>query len=208
MKTLKSVIPFFGALFILFFSQVVVAQKSGDSNAIPYPLAEWKGVQGKTLADSKPDFIGQPKAPEGAPNVLIIMLDDGGYSSATSYGGVMRTPTFDRMGDEGIRYTHMSVAAVCSPTRGSLLTGYNIHQIGTGIISEFATGYPGYNSQIDYSTPSIAKILTDNGYATAAFGKWHNTPMEEASPVGPFKSWLALGLTVIKGSLASGTFFK
>jgi arylsulfatase A-like enzyme len=83
----------------------------------------------------------------------------------------------------------MSVAAVCSPTRGSLLTGYNIHQIGTGIISEFATGYPGYNSQIDYSTPSIAKILTDNGYATAAFGKWHNTPMEEASPAGPFESW-------------------
>jgi arylsulfatase A-like enzyme len=117
------------------------------------------------------------------------MLDDAGYSSATSYGGVMRTPTFDRLGDEGIRYTHMSVAAVCSPTRGSLLTGYNIHQIGTGIISEFATGYPGYNSQIDYSTPSIAKILTDNGYATAAFGKWHNTPMEEASPAGPFESW-------------------
>jgi arylsulfatase A-like enzyme len=83
----------------------------------------------------------------------------------------------------------MTVAAVCSPTRGSLLTGYNIHQIGTGIISEFATGYPGYNSQIDYSTPSIAKILTDNGYATAAFGKWHNTPMEEASPAGPFESW-------------------
>jgi hypothetical protein len=107
----------------------------------------------------------------------------------SSFGGVMKTPTFDRIGDEGIRYTHMSVAAVCSPTRGSLLTGYNIHQIGTGIISEFATGYPGYNSQIDYTTPSIAKILTDNGYATAAFGKWHNTPMEEASPAGPFESW-------------------
>jgi arylsulfatase A-like enzyme len=160
-----------------------------EKNAIPYPNAEWKGVQGKTLADSKPDFIGQPEAPEGAPNVLVIMLDDAGYSSATSFGGVMRTPSFDRIGDEGIRYTHMSVAAVCSPTRGSLLTGYNIHQIGTGIISEFATGYPGYNSQIDYTTPSIAKILTENGYATAAFGKWHNTPMEEASPAGPFESW-------------------
>jgi arylsulfatase A-like enzyme len=117
------------------------------------------------------------------------MLDDAGYSNATSFGGVMKTPTLDRIGDEGIRYTHMSVAAVCSPTRGSLLTGYNIHQIGTGIISEMATGYPGYNSQIDYTTPSIAKILTDNGYATAAFGKWHNTPMEEASPAGPFESW-------------------
>jgi arylsulfatase A-like enzyme len=87
------------------------------------------------------------------PNVLVVMLDDAGYSNASSFGGVMKTPTFDRIGDEGIRYTHMSVAAVCSPTRGSLLTGYNIHQIGTGIISEFATGYPGYNSQIDYTTP-------------------------------------------------------
>ena len=97
------------------------AQKEG--NAIPYPMPEWKGVQGKTLADSKPDFIGQPKAPKDAPNVLIVMLDDAGYSNATSFGGVMKTPTFDRIGDEGIRYTHMSVAAVCSPTRGSLLTG-------------------------------------------------------------------------------------
>jgi arylsulfatase len=189
MKSLKTVILFLSIFAIAFCGQVAAAQKSGDGNAIPYPLEEWKGVQGKTLADSKPDFIGQKKAPKDAPNVLVIMLDDAGYSNATSYGGVMRTPTFDRLGDQGIRYTHMSVAAVCSPTRGSLLTGYNIHQIGTGIISEFATGYPGYNSQIDYSTPSIAKILTDNGYATAAFGKWHNTPMEEASPAGPFESW-------------------
>ena len=82
-------------------------QKEG--NAIPYPLPEWKGVQGKTLADSKPDFIGQPKAPKDAPNVLIVMLDDAGYSNATSFGGVMKTPTLDRIGDEGIRYTHMSV---------------------------------------------------------------------------------------------------
>jgi arylsulfatase len=160
-----------------------------SKNSIPYLLDKWEGVQGKTLADSKPDFIGQPQAPEGAPNVLVIMLDDAGYSNASSFGGVMKTPTFDRIGDEGIRYTHMSVAAVCSPTRASLLTGYNVHQVGTGIISEFATGYPGYNSQIDYTTPSIAKILTENGYATAAFGKWHNTPMEEASPAGPFESW-------------------
>jgi arylsulfatase A-like enzyme len=189
MKSLKTVISFLGIFSIVFCSQVAVAQKSGEGNAIPYPLEKWKGVQGKTLADSKPYFVGPHKAPKEAPNVLIIMLDDAGYSSATSYGGVMRTPTFDRIGDEGLRYTHMSVAAVCSPTRGSLLTGYNIHQIGTGIISEFASGYPGYNSQIDYSTPSIAKILTDNGYATAAFGKWHNTPMEEASPAGPFASW-------------------
>jgi arylsulfatase len=164
-------------------------EPDANKNAIPYPLEEWQGVAGAVLSESTPYFVGPVRAPEGAPNVLVIMLDDAGYSNAGSFGGAIRTPTFDKIGDEGIRYTHMSVAAVCSPTRGSLLTGYNIHTIGTGIISEFATGYPGYNSQMDFTTPSIAKILTDNGYATAAFGKWHNTPMEEASPVGPFHAW-------------------
>ena len=179
-------------LFIALISLITFAQgqeKSNETNSIPYPKDEWKGVQGKTLADSKPDFIGQRKAKEGSPNVLVIMLDDAGYSNTGSYGGAINTPTFDRIGNEGIKYTHMTVAAVCSPTRGSLLTGHNIHTIGTGIISEFASGYPGYNSQMDYSTPSIARVLKDNGYATAAFGKWHNTPLEEASPVGPFDAW-------------------
>jgi arylsulfatase A-like enzyme len=142
-----------------------------------------------TLAFGSQQAAAQESGDGNAIPYPNTMLDDAGYSSASSYGGIMKTPTFDRIGREGLRYTHMSVAAVCSPTRGSLLTGYNIHQIGTGIISEFATGYPGYNSQMDYSTPSIAKILTENGYATAAFGKWHNTPMEEASPAGPFESW-------------------
>lgn len=175
-----------GILLVMVTISFSMAQ---EGNKIPYPLQKWKGVQGKTLQDSKPDFVRPPTAPKDSPNVLVIMLDDAGYSNAGSYGGAIKTPTFDRIGDEGIRYTHMTVAAVCSPTRGSLLTGYNIHTIGTGIISEFATGYPGYNSQIDYTTPSIARILRDNGYSTAAFGKWHNTPMDEASPVGPFQAW-------------------
>jgi arylsulfatase len=187
---MKSHQVFFGFLFMLFILSCSHEQeKSTETNSIPYPLDEWKGVQGKTLADSKPYFVGPHKAPEGAPNVLVIMLDDAGYSNASTYGGAIRTPTFDRIGNEGIRYTHMSVAAVCSPTRGALLTGENTHTIGLGNITEFAVGYPGYNAQMDYTTPSIARILTDNGYATAAFGKWHNTPMEEASPVGPFQSW-------------------
>ena len=97
MKPLKIVILFFSVFAIALCGQAAAAQKSGDGNAIPYPKKEWKGVQGKTLADSKPDFIGQPKAPDGAPNVLAIMLDDGGFSSAASNGGIMRTPTFDRI---------------------------------------------------------------------------------------------------------------
>ena len=149
MKPSTIVVFFLSMLLIALCSQVTASQPSGEGNAIPYPLAEWKGVQGKTLADSKPDFVGTRKAPQGAPNVLVIMLDDAGYSNTGSYGGAINTPTFDRLANEGIRYTHMSVAAVCSPTRGSLLTGHNIHTIGTGIISEFASGYPGYNSQMD-----------------------------------------------------------
>ena len=164
-------------------------EKTEGQNSIPYPLDKWMGVQGKVLSESKPYFVGPRKAPEGAPNVLVVMLDDAGYSNAGSYGGAIKTPTFDRIGNEGIRYTHMSVAPVSSPTRGSLLTGHNVHTIGLGNITELAVGYPGYNAQMDYSTPSIAKILTDNGYSTAAIGKWHNTPMEEASPVGPFQAW-------------------
>jgi hypothetical protein len=91
-----------------------------EKNAIPYPNAEWKGVQGKTLADSKPDFIGQPKGSGGSSQCTGYYAGRCRLFECTSYGGVMRTPTFDRIGDEGIRYTHMSVAAVCSPTRGSL----------------------------------------------------------------------------------------
>ena len=94
--------------------------RCAEKNSIPYPLDEWKGVQGKTLADSKPDFIGQKKAPKGAPNVLIIMLDDAGYSNATSYGGVMRTPTFDRIGDDHHRFVDGS--------RGRLVRSHNVGQ--------------------------------------------------------------------------------
>ena len=137
---MKHIAQLLSLLFIMLIGCNQRESKPSDQNSIPYKLEEWKGVQGKTLADSKPYFVGQKKAPEDAPNVLVIMLDDAGYSSASSYGGLMKTPAFDRIGNEGIRYTHMSVAAVCSPTRGALLTGYNIHQIGTGIISEFATG--------------------------------------------------------------------
>jgi hypothetical protein len=188
MKSLKIVILFLSILTFAFGSQAAAAQKSGDGNAIPYPKKEWKGVQGKPWQTQNPILSDSPKRLKGLPMSWLSCWMMPVIPVRHPMGRHAHTHVRP-LGDEGIRYTHMSVAAVCSPTRGSLLTGYNIHQIGTGIISEFATGYPGYNSQIDYSTPSIAKILTDNGYATAAFGKWHNTPMEEASPAGPFESW-------------------
>src|SRR5210317_1879323 len=104
MKTNISIFCICFALLTGCISNPEKTSEGGKTNSIPYPKAEWKGTQGKTLADSKPDFIGQPEAPEGAPNVLVIMLDDAGYSNATYFGGVMKTPTLDRLGDEGIRY--------------------------------------------------------------------------------------------------------
>ena len=109
-------------VFLMLIATACYAQKeavSKSSNAIPYLLDEWKGSQGKTLADSKPYFVGPRAATEGSPNVLVIMLDDAGYSNAGSYGGAMKTSAFDRIAAEGIKYTHMTVAAVCSPTRGA-----------------------------------------------------------------------------------------
>jgi len=108
MKTFKT-----GLVIALLTIIASCTQQNPDEggNRIPYTLEEWKGVQAKTLADSKPDFVGPVKAKKGSPNVLVIMLDDAGYSNAGSYGGAMKTPTFDKIGDEGIRYTHMSVAA-------------------------------------------------------------------------------------------------
>ncbi|NME72005.1 arylsulfatase [Flammeovirga aprica] len=180
-------------IFMLFsaLSFSCFAQEGGEkeSISIPYPLGEWKGVAEKTIDNSKPYFIETKKAPEDAPNVLIIMLDDVGYGTVSSYGGPINTPAFDRIGDEGIRYSHMAVNAICSPTRGSLLTGYNMHQIGTGIVSEFSTGYSGYNNEVDYTTPALGKILVENGYATSAFGKWHNTKLDDGSAAGPFHNW-------------------
>jgi arylsulfatase A-like enzyme len=189
MKLLTTIISFLCVLSIVSCSQLAINQKLGNSNSIPYPKGGMERGPGKDPGGLETRFYRTAQGPRGAPNVLVIMLDDAGYSSATSYGGVMRTPTFDRLGDEGIRYTHMTVAAVCSPTRGSLLTGYNIHQIGTGIISEFATGYPGYNSQIDYSTPIHCQDFNRQRICHGSLRQMAQHPHGRGLPAGPFESW-------------------
>jgi arylsulfatase A-like enzyme len=127
--------------------------------------------------------------PKGAPNVLLIITDDAGFGVPSTFGGVIPTPTMDRIANEGLRYNRVFSTALCSPTRAALITGRNHHSVGFGVISEQSTGFPGYNSIIGKDKATIGRILLDNGYATSWFGKDHNTPAFAASQVGPFDQW-------------------
>src|SRR5262249_42037506 len=124
-----------------------------------------------------------------APNILLIMTDDVGFSAPSTFGGVIPTPTLDRIAANGLRYTNFHSTSLCSPTRAALITGRNHHSVGFGVISEAASGYPGYDSVIGKDSATIGRILLDNGYRTSWFGKNHNTPIWTASQAGPFDQW-------------------
>ena len=149
----------------------------------------FRGTIGLTPEDSTPSWPPLYTAPKGAPNVLLILLDDVGFGNPSAFGGPIQTPTLDSLARSGLRYNNFHVTALCSPTRAALLTGRNHHQAGTATVVEIATGFPGYNGFIPSSTATIAEILKLNGYNTAAFGKWHNIPMWEYNPAGPFEHW-------------------
>ena len=129
------------------------------------------------------------KPPKGAPNVLLIMTDDVGFAAPSTFGGVIPTPTLDRIAKAGLRYTAFHSTALCSPTRAALITGRNHHSVHTGVVVEQATGFPGYDTLIEKDTATIGQILKENGYSTAWFGKDHNTPIWESTPAGPFERW-------------------
>jgi arylsulfatase A-like enzyme len=132
---------------------------------------------------------GPTRAPSGAPNVVVVVLDDLGFGSSSAYGGPCRMPTAERLADGGLRYTRFHVTALCSPTRQALMTGRNHHAVGMGATTEMATSAPGYTGVRPRSAATLARTLQGNGYSTAAFGKWHQTPPSEISPVGPFDRW-------------------
>ena len=133
----------------------------------------------------------QPRVvpPKGAPNILLILTDDVGFAAPSTFGGVIPTPTLDRIANMGLRYTQFHTTSLCSPTRAALITGRNHHSVGFGVISEASTGYPGYNSVITKDKATIGQILKANGYATSWFGKNHNTPAFATSQAGPFDQW-------------------
>jgi arylsulfatase A-like enzyme len=156
---------------------------------LPIPDPPFKGEIGKSVEDSKPDYPQPIAAPTGAPNVLLILLDDVGFGMTSTFGGPVPTPHLDKLAKEGLSYTRFHTTALCSPTRAALLTGRNHHSVGTGVIIEMGTGYPGYTGKLPKTTATVAGILRDNGYSTAMFGKAHNTPEPEISPAGPFDHW-------------------
>lgn len=139
--------------------------------------------------EARPEWPQPPKAPQGAPNIVLILLDDVGFAASSTFGGPAQTPVLDRLAARGLRYNNFHTTALCSPTRAALLTGRNDHRAGFGNVMEGVSGFPGYNGIWKKSTVSVAEVLRRNGYSTAAFGKWHNTPYWEISPVGPFDRW-------------------
>ena len=160
-----------------------------DGNYVPNQPSKFGGEINLDAKGSKTWWPPNIVPPKGAPNVLLIMTDDQGYGITSTFGGVIPTPAMDRIAQMGLRYTQIHSTALCSPSRAALITGRNHHSVGFGVISEQATGFPGYDSIIGVDNATIGEILKQNGYATSWFGKNHNTPDYQYSAAGPFTQW-------------------
>ena len=151
------------------------ARTTIDGKYLPSPPAPFGGTIGLDARESKPYWPPTVVPPKGAPNVVLIMTDDQGYGVSRSFGGVIPTPSLDRIANTGLRYTQMHTTSLCSPSRAALITGRNHHSVGFGVIAEISTGYPGYDAVIGRENATVGTILKQNGYATSWFGKDHNT---------------------------------
>ncbi|MFK0685722.1 arylsulfatase [Ochrobactrum sp. BD67] len=190
-----------GSTAVLLLATPSLAQES-----LPFPATPSGSKAGPTIADStyKP-LPKQSHLPANAPNIIIIMLDDVGPALPGTFGGVITTPTLSRLAEEGVAYNRFHNAAMCSPTRAALLTGRNHHRVGNGQIAELANDWDGYTGRIPRTSATVAKVLGSYGYATGAFGKWHNTPANETTSVGPYTDWPAgegIGFDYFYGFLA------
>jgi arylsulfatase len=162
-----------------------------DRTVLPIPDRSFGGAIGRTIDQSVPDWtiIPGPHAPEGAPNVLVVLIDDAGFGQPDSFGGPIATPNLTRVGQMGLLYNRFHVVALCSPTRAAMLTGRNQHRVGMGSVAEFPGPFPGYTGAVPKSCAALPRILEDNGYVTGGFGKWHMTPDREQGAAGPFEHW-------------------
>ena len=149
----------------------------------------FEGHIGRTQAESTPWWPTPAHPGPDAPNVVVILLDDTGFAQLGCFGSDLNTPNIDRLAADGLRYTNFHVTPLCSPTRASLLTGRNHHEVGMRSISNFSSGYPHMRGHISHHAATVAEVLRDEGYATFCVGKWHLTPMEDASAAGPFDQW-------------------
>ncbi|RKG57591.1 arylsulfatase [Corallococcus sp. AB011P] len=178
-----------------------------ERDTYPRPEHRFRDAKiGMTWKDSEPDSPGFQRAPPGAPNIVLVLLDDVGYAWPSSYGGLVRMPTSERLAKEGLTYCQFHTTALCAPTRAALLTGRNHHSTSFGVVGEMATGYPGYSGVLSRSCATIAELLAPNGYATGWWGKNHSTPLNQASAAGPFTHWpTRRGFDYFYGFLGGGT---
>ena len=177
-----------------------------DGLQLPAPGVPFGGKIERNALQSTPFWQPRIAPPEGAPNVLLILTDDVGFGAPSTFGGVIPTPALDRIAEMGLRYTNMHSTSLCSPTRAALITGRNHHSVGFGVISEQATGFPGYDSIITKDKATIGRILKDNGYNTSWFGKNHNTPGFQISTMGPFDQWpTGMGFQYFYGFMGGDT---
>jgi arylsulfatase A-like enzyme len=149
----------------------------------------FRGTIGKTVAGSRPWWPEAAKPPAGAPNILVVLFDDVGFSDFGCYGSPIRTPTIDRLAAEGLRYSGFHTTAMCSTTRAALLTGRNHHSVGVGCLANFDSGYPGYRGKIAREAGTLAEMLRAHAYRNYMVGKWHVTPLTESGATGPFDGW-------------------
>lgn len=160
-----------------------------DRTSLPIQLAPFEGKIGETYQDSVPDWQEPVSAPEGAPNVVVILLDDVGFGQTSTFGGLIPTPSLDKLASQGLRFNRFHTTAICGPSRAALLTGRNHHSSGNGFLMEWATGFPSYSTMLPRETATVGEILKGNGYSTWWFGKNHNTPDWETTVAGPFDRW-------------------
>ncbi|OLQ12105.1 putative sulfatase PB10D8.02c [Symbiodinium microadriaticum] len=174
---------------------------------LPFPPMPSEAVVGPTLADSKNSWPAKRQTlKKDAPNIVVIMNDDVGFGAPDTFGGPIHTPTLSKVASRGVSYNRFHTTAICSPTRASVLTGRNSHNIGAGQITEAAAGFPGYTGTIPKSAATVAKVLSGYGYDTAAFGKWHNTPVNNLFKTGPFDQYpTGLGFSYFYGFIAAET---
>ena len=178
-----------------------------DGSVLPFPPTPSASVAGPTLQESTHKRRVEPsRLKEGAPNVLIVLLDDVGFGLPDTFGGEIRTPTLTRLRDRGISYNAFHTTSICSPTRAALLTGRNHQRVGNGTIAERAVDWDGYTGVIPRTSATLAETLRHYGYKTAAFGKWHNTPTNQTTAMGPFDRWpTGHGFDYFYGFLAGET---
>ena len=201
---MKPIISFLMIFIAGFFC--VTAQLSAQE-VLPFPEPGSASTTGKTLKDSKHQWRqAENHLSEDAPNIVIFMTDDAGFANPSTFGGPVHTPTLDRLAASGISYNAFHTTAMCSPTRAALLTGRNHHRVGAGQIAELASDWDGYVGKIPKSTATFAQVLSYYGYNTAAFGKWHNTPVTDITRLGPFDRYpTGLGFDYFYGFLAGET---